>query len=192
MNMNWNMEIKLPASRAAGASAILFGALAVIAVGLYLMGSVVGAANSELEAKTTQVAALQRRAQMPALPPAALSDQNVFLEGANYALAANSLQQHIVATIEQSGGKLLTVSVEAPVSNEQTSRRVIVQVRSELDNDALQNLLYSLETGSPLVLLDSLNVHRAAQGDNDKSDSKQSPKLTVDLRAVGFYRRGTP
>jgi hypothetical protein len=187
--MKWNVEIKLPNSRAAGATAILIGAIVVVVVGLYVVKGMVDAQYAELDAKTTQIAAMQRRLKMPALPAAAASDKNVFLEGANYALAANTLQQHIVEMIEQGGGKVVTVAVETPAPTEQTSRRVIVQVRSELDNDGLQTLLYSLETGSPLVLIESLNVHRSvAQGDDEKNDAKRSPRLTVELRAVGFYR----
>jgi general secretion pathway protein M len=185
--MKWNVDIKLPNSRAAGAAAIVIGFVAVSAIGLYLVKGMVDAQTLELDAKTTQIAALQRRLKMPALPAAGDSAQNVFLEGANYALAANSLQQHIVELVEQSGGKIVSVAVETPAATAQTSRRVIVQVRADLDNDGLQSLLYELETGYPLVLVDTLNVNRSAkQGPGD--DSKRSPRLTVDLRAVGFYR----
>jgi len=187
--MRWNAEIKLPNSRAAGATAILLGFIAVAAIGLYIVKGMVDAQTAELDAKNTQIAAMQRRLKMPMATPAAASDANVFLEGANYALAANSLQQHIVQMVEQSGGKIASVSIETPAATEQTSRRVIVQVRSELDNDALQNVLYGLEAGRPLVLIDSLNVHRmVAQNESEKNDAKRSPRLTVELRVIGFYR----
>jgi len=187
--MKWNAEIKLPNSRAAGATAILLSFVVVAAVGLYIVKGMVDAQYAELEAKNTQIEAMQRRLKMPVAAPAAASGANVFLEGANYALAANSLQQHIVQMVEQSGGKIVSVSIETPAATEQTSRRAIVQVRSELDNDALQNVLYGLEAGRPLVLVDSLNVHRmAAQNDNEKNDTKRSPRLTVELRVIGFYR----
>jgi hypothetical protein len=187
--MKWNVEIKLPNSRAAGAAAILLGFIVVTAAGLYVVKGMVDAQYAELDAKTTQVAAMQRRLKMPVLPTAATNSKTVFLEGANYALAANTMQQRIVEMIEQGGGKVVTVAVETPAPTEQTSRRVIVQVRSELDNDGLQSLLYNLETGHPLVLIESLNVHRSiTQSDDEKNDAKHSPRLTVELRAVGFYR----
>jgi general secretion pathway protein M len=185
--MNWNVEIKLPNSRAAGASAALLGFIIVTATGLYIVKGMVDAQFAELDAKTTQIAAMQRRLKIPASAAPAGADANVFLEGANYALAANSLQQHIVQMVEQAGGKIVTVAIETPAATEQTSRRVIVQVRSELDNDALQSVLYGLESGRPLVLVDSLNVHRAVN-EGEKGDAKHSPRLTVELRAVGFYR----
>ena len=184
--MKWNAEIKLPNSRAAGAVALLVGVIFVVVTGLYLFKGMVHAQYLEIDAKNTQISALQRRLKMPAAA-STLSDQNVFLAGANYALAANSLQQHIVELVEQSGGKIVTVAVETPPASAQTSRRVIVQVRADLDNDGLQSLLYGLEAGQPLVLVESLNVNRSTrQGAGD--DSKRSPRLTVELRAVGFYR----
>lgn len=187
--MKWNADIKLPNSRAAGAAALLLGLIVVICGGLLFIKAVVDAQYVELAAKTTQLEALQRRLKMPVLPAAAGADESVFLSGANYALAANTLQQHLVELVEQSGGKIVTVAVETPASTEQTSRRVIVQVRSELDNDGLQSLLYGLESGRPLVLVDSLNVHRVTTQDGgEKNDGTRSPRLTVELRAVGFYR----
>jgi hypothetical protein len=187
--MKWNVEIRLPASRSAGAVGLLLGLVILIVAGLAFTKAVVDAQYAELEAKTTQLSALQRRLKMPALPATAASDEDVFLTGPNYALAANSLQQHLVELVEQSGGKIVTVAVETPTATEQTSRRVIVQIRSELDNDGLQSLLYGLESGRPLVLVDSLNVHRVTtQGGSEKDDAKHSPRLTVELRAVGFYR----
>jgi hypothetical protein len=187
--MKWNTEIKLPNSRAAGATAILLGFIVVAAIGLYVVKGMVDAQYAELDAKNTQIASMQRRLKMPVGTQATASGANVFLEGANYALAANSLQQHIVQMVEQSGGKIVSVSTETPAATEQTSRRVIVQVRSELDNDALQNVLYGLESGRPLALVDSINVHRmATENDSEKNDAKRSPRLTVELRVVGFYR----
>jgi hypothetical protein len=187
--MKWNVDIKVPNSRAAGAAGLFLGLVILICGGLFFTKAVVDAQYAELAAKTTQLEALQRRLKMPVLPAAAGSDESVFLTGLNYALAANSLQQHLVELVEQSGGKIVTVAVETPASTEQTSRRVIIQIRSELDNDGLQSLLYGLESGRPLVLIDSLNVHRVTtQGAGEKDDTTHSPRLTVELRAVGFYR----
>jgi len=185
--MKYNFEI--PTTRAAAASVILAGVVAAIAVSLFLTKQVVDAQYSELEAKTTQIDALQRRVKLPVVAASVSSDESVFLGGANYALAANTLQQHIVEMIEQSGGKLVSVSVETPAATEQTSRRVVIQIRSELDNDGLQSLLFGLETGRPLLMVESLNVRRTAQADDLKLDAKQSPRLTVELRVVGFYRK---
>jgi hypothetical protein len=69
--MKWNVDIKLPTSRAAGAGLVLLASVIVIAIGLYLVKGMADAQTLELEAKTSQIEALQRRLKMPALPAAA-------------------------------------------------------------------------------------------------------------------------
>jgi hypothetical protein len=185
--MKYNFEI--PMTRSVGASAIVVAVVAALSTGLLLTRQVVGAQYDELAAKNAQIDILQRRLALPVAKTPVESNDNIFVDGANYALGANNFQQHIVELIEQSGGKIASVSVETPTATEQTTRRIVVQVRSELDNDALQNVLYGLESGRPLAIVDSLNVHRAASVDNVKLDGKQSPKLTVELRVGGYYRK---
>jgi hypothetical protein len=181
----------LPNSREAGAVAILLAIVILIIGGLLFGKAMVDAKQIEVEARTTELDALKRRMQMPARQQAPGETADVFLEGANYALAANALQQHVVESIEASGGKLVTVAVETPqgAADTASSRRVMVQTTSELDNDGLQSLLYGLETGRPLVLIDSLTVRRPANRREGEDDSKSAPRLTVELRVVGFYRR---
>src|SRR5262249_53558318 len=159
------------------------GIVIALVLGLYFTWSMVDATRIELDAKTTEIDALKRRIAMPVAPTNGPSDKDVFLPGANYALAANSLQQRLVEMVEQAGGKITTVSVEQPTDEKTPSRRVVVQVRADLDNDGLQSLLYNLETGQPLTLVDSLNVHRTiSQSEDVKTDSKRAPRLTVELR----------
>jgi hypothetical protein len=179
----------IPNSREAGAVAILLVLIVLVAGGFFFGMEMVAAKQIELEAKTTELDALKRRLQLPARQQnAAAEAADVFVAGASYALAANALQQHVVEAIDQSGGKLVTVGVETPTAEASASRRVVVQSTSELDNDGLQTLLYTLETGRPMVLIDSLTVRRPASRREGEDDSKAAPRLTVELRVVGFYR----
>lgn len=180
----------VPNSREAGAVAILLALVILIFGGLFVGKEMVDARLLEVEAKTTEADALRRRLQMPAPVQAGPVGEDVFLEGANYSLAANSLQQRLVGTIESNGGKLVSVSIEQPNTPEQAqSRRVVVQATSELENDGLQIVLHELESGRPLLLVDSLTVRRPPTRREGEDDSKAAPKLTVELRVVGFYRR---
>jgi preprotein translocase subunit SecF len=179
----------IPNSREAGAVAILLALIVLVIGGLFFGVEMVGAKQIELEAKASELDSLKRRMAMPARQQAAAqATGDVFLSGANYALAANALQQYVVETIDQSGGKLLTVGVETPTAEASASRRVMVQSTSELDNDGLQSLLHSLEAGRPMVLIDSVTVRRPASRREGEDDSKAAPRLTVELRVVGFYR----
>ncbi len=183
----------LPNSREAGAIAILIALVISIVGGLLFAKEMVDTAKVELEAKTTELETLRRRIQLPPPPANAASQtENAFLNGANYALAANALQQYVVENVESNGGKLVTVGVEQPQSGEApgAARRVVVQATSDLDVDGLQALLHTLETGRPLVLIDNLSVRRPATRREGEDDSKTTPRLTVELRVMGFYREG--
>lgn len=184
----------LPNSREAGAIAILVLLIVLVVGGLLFAKEMVDATKLELEASTTELDASRRRLQLPPPPASAAPAQNAFLTGANYALAANALQNYIVENIESNGGKLVSVGVEQPQSGEApgAARRVAVQTASELDIDGLQNLLHTLETGRPLVLIDNLIVRRPTVRREGDTDGKVAPRLTVELRVMGFFREGAP
>lgn len=186
------MKRFLTNSREAGAVAVLLGLIIVLGGGLLFANEMVSATQIELEARTTERETLLRRLKLPPPSPNAGPTQNAFLTGANYALAANSLQQYVVENIEANSGKLVTVGVEQPQSGEApgAARRVVVQATSELEIDGLQSFLHTLETGRPLVLIDNLTVRRPATRREGESDDKIAPRLTVEVRVVGFYREG--
>ena len=186
------MKRFLPNSREAGAIAILIGLVIVLFGGLLFAKEMADATQIELDAKTTEAEALRRRLQLPRTAQATAPTENAFLMGANYALAANSLQQYLVETIESNGGKLVSVGVEQPQTGEApgAARRVTVQATSDLDVNGLQATLHGLEGGRPLVLIDNLTVRRPPSRREGESDDKTLPRLTVELRIIGFYREG--
>jgi hypothetical protein len=192
------MKNILPSNRAQGALA-LFVLLIALIVGAALFGnSIVDARQTEAEARAAEVELLQRRVRMPIPAPATAGEQeNVYLEGENYALAVNALQQRVVSLIEEANGKLVTVAVDPAESTDQgVSRRAALQIAAELDNDGLQSLLYQLEAERPVVMVDSLNVRRAVRSGQAEGEAQaqehEAPRLTVDLRVVGFYRKAGP
>jgi hypothetical protein len=86
----------------------------------------------------------------------------------------------------------VSVGVEQPQTGEApgAARRVTVQATSDLDVNGLQATLHGLEGGRPLVLIDNLMVRRPATRREGESDDKTLPRLTVELRIIGFYREG--
>jgi hypothetical protein len=185
------MNAILSSNRAQGALA-LFVLMVVLIAGSALFGNaMVDAKWAEAEATTTELDMLRRRIRMP--PPAKTDSgdaANAYLAGENYALAVNALQQRVVALIEEAGGKLATVGVDPANSGEQgVSRRAVLQIAAELDNDGLQSLMYQLEAERPLVTVESLNVRRASRTGQSEAEGQESPRLAVDLRVIGYYRR---
>jgi len=177
--------------RAGGAVAVLLVLLVALASGLWFAKEATDAALLEVEAKNTSLDALKKRLQIPVRAATNLgAEPNAFLEGANYALAANGMQQRIVELIESSGGTLVTVGIDPPDDTQNSpGRRVVVQATSELTNDGLQQVLYRLESERPFILVDSLNVRNVPnRGDSEGNTRNRALRLAVDLRAYGYFR----
>jgi hypothetical protein len=178
---------------AAAVSLVLLLAIALVTAMLFSWG-MIEARQSEIQARQTQLEALKRRAAQPASVSStqARTVEPFFADG--FALAANELQQRVVGLIENAGGTLITVGIDPPVTaDDESGRRVVVQAVAELSNNSLQELLYRLESAAPFVFVENLLVNRlAARGSADAEDRQISPRLSVDLRAAGYFRRTAP
>jgi HAMP domain-containing protein len=177
----------------AAVSLVLLFIIVLVSGTLFTWG-LIAARYSEIEAQQTQLEALKRRAAQPA-PAANTQARTVepfFTDG--FALAANELQQRVVGQIENAGGTLVTVGIDPPVTaDDDSGRRVVVQAVAELSNDSLQQVLYELEAAAPFVFVENLLVSRVvSRGSGDTEATPTSPRLSVDLRAAGYFRRAAP
>jgi general secretion pathway protein M len=177
----------------AAVSLVLLFVVVLVSATLFTWG-MIAAKQSEIEARQTQLEALKRRAAQPA-PASNTPLQTVepfFADG--FALAANELQQRVVGLIEDSGGTLVTVGIDPQVvADDDSGRRVVVQAVAELSNDSLQEVLYALEAGAPFVFVENLLVSRVvSRASTEGAESATSPRLSVDLRAAGYFRRAAP
>ena len=173
--------------RSSGALAVLFGAVIVLAGGLWIVKSMSDAAVARAGAETALLHALQARMKLPPpdAKPAEEAAPQAFLSGANYALAANALQQRIVGLIESSGGTLVRVGIDPPDAHVgPPGRRIAAQAVAQLTNDGLQQVLYRLESGHPYIFVENLDV----QTKSEEVTGLKPVRLTMDLRAFGYYR----
>ena len=178
---------------AAAVSVVLLFVIVMMSALLFTWG-IIEAKHSELEARQTQLEALKRRAAQP-LAKATAELQNVkpFFGDGPFALAANELQQRIVGMIESAGGALVSVGIDPPVTaDDDTGRKVVVQAAAELSNDGLQEVLYRLESEPPFVFVENLTVTNVAPRDTSDAEGAAAPKLSVDLRAAGYFRKAAP
>jgi hypothetical protein len=179
---------------AAAVSAVLLFVVVLI-FGMLFTWGMIAAKQSEIEARQTQLQALQRRA---AQPPSAVSAQtrtvDPFLGDGSFAIAANELRQRVVDLIEAADGKLVTVGTDPPVTaDDESGRRVVVQAVAELSNDGLQQVLYELESAAPFVFVETLLVNRVvSRSSGEAEEAQSSPRLSVDLRAAGYFRKAAP
>ena len=188
------MKAFLEKHHAAAAVSLVLLLAIVLVIGMLFTWGMIEARQSEIQARQTQLEALKRRAAQPApvSSPQARTVEPFFADG--FALAANELQQRVVGLVEQAGGTLITVGIDPPVTaDDESGRRVVVQAVAELSNNSLQELLYHLESEAPFVFVENLLVNRLApRGSPDAEDSQTSRRLSVDLRASGYFRRAAP
>jgi hypothetical protein len=187
------MSVSAPnASRAWGALTILLGVVAVVGAGAFAGYNVLAAQRLELEARQTELANLTRPRAVIAVAKEKPININPFLSEENFALSANALQKRVVGLIEASGGKLVTVGVDPPITgDEDLARRVSVQVTAELTNDALQKVLYQLESEPPYVFVETMsaNVSEAKDAAAAKAEAQTAPRLSVTMSIIGFRRK---
>jgi len=180
--------------RASGALAVLLVLLLLVAGAGFAGVDVLQTKWIELDAQQTQFDNLKRRrpAADPSVAEAAISVKP-FLAEESFALAANALQKRVVAAIEQTDGKLITVSVDPPIAgDEELARRVSVQVTAELTSDALQKVLYQLESAVPFAFVDSFTASRTdARDATAKSEAQVAPRLSVSMNVTGYRRKGS-
>lgn len=119
----------------------------------------------------------------------ALLESGAFIEGASDALAAAAMQNRLDAAVEAAGGDLRSVRSQ-PSDTEEGMVRVRLRAQLGTNIHGLKRLLYMLETGTPLLFIESLEVRARIARSSTQSDSLSvAPEFLVDLSVAG-YRLG--
>lgn len=160
-----------------------------LGLGLFIGWSELGDAQLERDSRQAELDILQRRTAVKQADAAERLLADPFLEAATGALAANALQQRIAGLVEEIGGKLSSIAVEPPSDEPDARARVVVQASADMDTDALQQLLFRLETGAPFLFVQQLTVQRVSE----EAGAGDRPQLLhVDMRVAGYQRPGSP
>jgi general secretion pathway protein M len=85
-----------------------------------------------------------------------------FLEGQTVTLASATLLQRIAGAITGAGGSLESSEIEPQASRNGTLKAIAT---FEIEQAALQTLLYDIEAGMPFLFVDQLVVQAPASGD---------------------------
>jgi hypothetical protein len=164
---------------ALGALALLaFLVLGVTAVALTDLQS----ARARLVDQQTNLAAIEKR--IAAGPKAESVDAGpaaAFVLGKTAAIAAAELQHNVTSRIAEARGDVVSVKINLP-ENEK-SRRVGLLVTFDIRTEGLQRVLYGVETGEPLLLVDNLDVQAT-----DTLVGDQEPLLRVVMDLSGVWR----
>ncbi|PYE35115.1 type II secretion system (T2SS) protein M subtype b [Rhizobium sp. PP-F2F-G38] len=144
-----------------------------------------------VEEATRQAATLERRL---ASIPASTGDTtpSLTIEGSSRTAAIARLQQSILDAIVAAPGRIIETAVSESTLAEgegEGSDEIAVTTTFDIDNDGLLRLLYQLESGLPLMTVESLSIRRLPDAEGESPGDNAQIRLRVDM-AIGA--RWTP
>ncbi len=111
------------------------------------------------------------------------------LQADSATLAAADLQERVKAAVQAAGGSLTSTQILEP-EKVTTFDRVSVNVRMTGTTPAVQNSLYALESGRPILMIDDLLVvtRRTTLRLGNRRSAQPQDWLDVRFRVSGFYQ----
>jgi general secretion pathway protein M len=114
---------------------------------------------------------------------ASATETNPFLEGTTLTVASAALLQRVNGAITAAGGSVQSSQVDITTGGKDGIVGILVNF--ELEQPALQKLLFDLETGSPLLFIDQIDIQSPQS--TPTSDDRAS-QLRVSLNASARWR----
>jgi general secretion pathway protein M len=133
-------------------------------------------------------------AQRPALEKllrqseAEAATDGYYLNGGTDALAAAGLQDQVNALVQGKGGTLRSIQ-PMPGTDEQGFRRITLRVQMTATNESLFEVLYSLESGTPILFVENLDIQSRYVRQRNSAAGQQA-ELDEPLLSVGFDLSG--
>ncbi|MEQ1528050.1 MAG: type II secretion system protein GspM [Methylococcales bacterium] len=105
------------------------------------------------------------------------------------ALASANVQEFIKKAIVEAGGQLSSTQV-LPVTNKNDFSRITVSVRMTGNSEVLRSVLYKIETSTPLIIIDQLDI-RPMRGVRNRKTHQIDPsnELNINFQAVSFMKK---
>lgn len=126
-----------------------------------------------------------RRAALAALTQQQAASSG-FLQGTNDSLVAAQIQNRLKTIVEAAHGELKSTQV-LPVQEEGRYRRVTIRGQMQLQLPAAQRVFYGIETATPLLFLDNLNI-RTAVPERRRDRTTAPTSLDVRFDIYGYIR----
>lgn len=102
-------------------------------------------------------------------------------------IAAAALQERVKAAVTESGGSLTSTQVLSAQA-EQGFKRITVNVRMAVSMEALQRVLYELETNIPYLLADDITILSRGGVKRRRANRPAVDLLDVRFNLYGFMR----
>lgn len=118
-----------------------------------------------------------------------IADQNYLSTQNTTALASAELQEMIKQTIVDAGGQLSSTQ-GLPVVTKNNFQRIPINVRMTGNSEVLRAVLHRLETATPLVVVEQIDI-RPMRGVRNKVTHQIDPsnELSVNFQAVSFMKK---
>ena len=124
------------------------------------------------------------RSRNTGLEASGVATGSPLLDGSTVTVAGASLLQHVAGAVAKADGNI--VSSQLDLQGVHSKAGFVSALTScELDQSALQNLLYDLEAGLPFVFIDQLVVQAPAI-----SSANQEGRMRILLRVSAMWRGG--
>jgi general secretion pathway protein M len=116
-------------------------------------------------------------------------EQGYFNTQGTSALASAQMQEFIKQAIVQAGGQLSSTQVLPSVDNKEKFNRITVSVRMTGNIEVLRDVLYKLETATPLIVIEQLDI-RPMRSVRNRITRQIEPSngLNINFQAIGFMR----
>jgi general secretion pathway protein M len=114
--------------------------------------------------------------------------QGYFNNQGTSSLASAQMQEFIKQAIVQAGGQLSSTQVLPPANKDKFSR-ITVSVRMTGNIEVLRAVLYKLETATPLIVIEQLDI-RPMRSIRNRITRQIEPsnELNINFQAIGFMR----
>lgn len=181
------MTVSPPRMQALRLSAILvFIGFPALFLTLGVLNSLQIAENRMMVAETTRQAGLleRRLATVPALTGD--TTPSLTIEGSSRTAAIARLQQTILDAVMAAPGRIIeTAATEGDVAEGEESDHIAVATTFDIDNDGLLRLLYQVESGLPLMTVESLSIRRLARTEGATTDGTSTDGAGSDGAGAG-------
>ncbi len=117
-------------------------------------------------------------------------DTNLFLQEADFDEAAAAMSSRIGQMVRSRADDACQIVSRQPVRARAKERfeKVTVNVRMRCDGDDFLQILYSMETGTPLILVDELNIIRPRTQRNSRGRSSTQGTLDIRFNVSGYLQ----
>jgi len=110
-----------------------------------------------------------------------------FLEAATLTTAGAELQKHVTALVREGGGNVLSSQVDLQ-QPEGSTDRVSLTMTAEIDQSAVQKLLYEIEAGMPFLFIDRVLLQPAQH----QAGIAPGSRLRAQLSISGQWKQAKP